>query len=57
VPGDHGVRFDDDKGRSPIFPNFAQPCPDEPISWIEFWSLYGAMQHGELLPEREVLQM
>ena len=34
MPGNHGFRFDDYQSRSPVVPNLAQPCPEEPIGWI-----------------------
>jgi hypothetical protein len=50
VPANDGFRLDDDQGRSPIDPNFAQPRPEESIGCRQFRPLHRATQHTELVP-------
>src|SRR4029434_6383186 len=57
VPGDHGMRFDDDKRRSPVGPDLAQPCPEESMRRRQSRPLHRPLQDDELMPERQVLQM
>ena len=57
MPANDGLRLDDDQGRSPIAPNFAQPSPEEPIGGCQFRPLHRATQDAELVPEREILQL
>ena len=57
VPANDGFRLDDDQGRSPIAPNFAQPRPSEPIGKSQLWPLHRATQDAELVPECEVFEL
>jgi hypothetical protein len=57
VPANDGCRLDNDQGRSPIAPNFAEPSPKEAIAGHELRPLHRATQDAELMPEGEVLQL
>jgi hypothetical protein len=57
VPANNGFRFDDDQGRSPIAPDFAQPRPEESISGCQFRPLHRATQYAELVSECDVFQL
>jgi hypothetical protein len=57
VPGNHGIRFDDDQSGSPLVPHGAQPFPEDSIGRRQFWPLDGSMENAKLVPQREVLQM
>ena len=57
MPANDGFRLDDDQGRSPIAPNFAEPSPEGLIGGRQFRPLHRTTKDGELVPEREVLQL
>jgi len=57
MPANDGFRPDDDQGRSPIAPDFAQPSPEEPISGCQFRPLHRATQDAELVPKCKVFQL
>ena len=57
MPGNDGFRLDDDQGRSPIAPNFAQPIQKKTIGTCQFGPLCRATQNAKLVPEGEVLQL
>jgi hypothetical protein len=52
-----GFRPDDDQGRSPIAPDFAQPSPEEPIGGCQFRPLHRATQDAELVPKCQGFQL
>jgi hypothetical protein len=57
VPANDRFRFDDDQGRSPIAPDFAQPAPEESISGCQFRPFHRTTQDAELVSECEVFQL
>jgi hypothetical protein len=57
VPADDGRGFDDQDAGLPVVPDGAQPGPEEPIRRSQFRSLDGALQNGELMAEREDLEL
>jgi len=57
MPANDGFRPDDDQGRSPIAPDFAQPSPEEPIGGCQFRPPHRATQDAELVPKCQGFQL
>jgi hypothetical protein len=56
MPPHHSVRLDDDQGGAPIPPSVGEQHPKQSISMAELWTPDGALEHGQLLTEREILE-
>jgi hypothetical protein len=56
VPPHHSFRRDDDEGLLPTRPDSSSNYPEEFIEEAEDRPWTAPLQHGELLPEREILQ-
>lgn len=57
MPLDDGVRFDDDEHRLPFRPEPGEQQPNWPISGreVRLWAL--SLKHGDLMPQRQDLQL
>ena len=57
VPGDDGLRFEDDERRAPGRPHVRQARPEESIKRGQFGALHRALQNAELMTESEDLDL
>jgi hypothetical protein len=57
MPGDDGVRLDDDEGGSPIWPEATEPCPENPIGCRQLRSLHGALQDSQPVTQSQNLKL
>ena len=58
VPGEHGIRFDEDERRPPTTPRPRQPRPENPIRRGQTKSRGArAIQDRQLMPERKDLEV
>ena len=55
MPGDDGFRFNNDKGRAPLWPIAKEPNPEESIPGSEFWAMGGTLQDDDLVSQSENL--
>lgn len=56
VPAHHGLRSNYNERPLPCRPKPASEYPEESVEHAEFWFGMLALQRGELLPERQILQ-
>jgi len=56
VPPDHGVGLHDDQARLPTVEESEHNYPEPTIATLELWSFALTMEHGELLPQCQVLR-
>ncbi len=56
MPPDHRFRGDDDKGVLPTRPDSSSNYPEELVEQAYAWARMPALQHGELLAQREILE-
>ena len=56
VPADDSFGRNDEKGLLPSRPDPPSDYPEELIEEAQAWARMSAFQHGELLPEHEILQ-
>ena len=56
VPGEHRGRLHDDETGSPVRPHPRQPHPEDPIPAREPGSGHGALQDGQLMSQRQILE-
>jgi len=56
VPADDGFRRDDEEGLLPSLPDAPSDYPEELVEEAEPRARMSTFQHGELLPEHEILQ-
>ena len=56
MPTHDGVRVHDDQGCAPIPPRVGEQHPKQPISVAESRTPHGALEHGQLLTEGQILE-
>ena len=56
MPGNHGLRLDDDQGFEPAFPKPAEDNPEQPIEAIQFGPRLLPLEDGELLAKSDGFQ-
>ena len=56
MPTDDGVRVHDNQGGAPILPRVREQHPKQSISLAELRTPHGALEHGQLLTERQILE-
>ena len=56
MSSDHCIGLDDHERRAPVPPRLGQYDPKQPISPPELRTAGGALQGGQPLPQREVLE-
>ena len=56
LPADHGLGFDQGEGVSPGAPYSAQEDPEQPVGGSQAWPRRGALEDGQLVPQREILE-
>ena len=56
LPADHGLGFDQGEGVSPGARYSAQEDPEQPVGGSQAWPRRGALEDGQLVPQREVLE-
>jgi len=56
MPTHNRVRVHDDQGGAPIPPRLGEQHPKQSISVVELGAPRGALEHGQLLTEREILE-
>ena len=54
MPTHDGIRMDDDQRRAPFSPRVGEQHPEQSISIAE-WRTLGTFEHGQLLPEGQIL--
>jgi hypothetical protein len=58
VPGNDCFGLHDDQRRTTIRPHSGKPNPQQAIGSSELWALLCyALQHADLMPQRDVLQL
>ena len=55
MPGDDGLRFDNEESRVPLRPESKKPNPDESVPSSEFWTMGGTFQDDDLVSQSEGL--
>jgi hypothetical protein len=53
MPGNHGLRLDDDQGFGPALPQPAEDNPEQPIEAIQFGPGLLPLEDGELLAKSD----
>jgi hypothetical protein len=56
MPTHDGVRVYDDQGGSPIPPRLGEEHPKQSVSVAELGTPRGALEHGQLLTEGQILE-
>jgi len=56
MPTHDGVRVHDDQGCAPIPPRVDEQHPKDSISVAQLWAPHGALEHGQLLTECQILK-
>jgi len=56
MPTHDGVRVHDDQGGAPILPRVGEQHPKQSISVAELGTPRGALEHGQLLTEGQILE-
>src|SRR5436190_6004198 len=56
MPTHDGVRVHDDQGGAPILPRVGEQHPKQSISVAELGTPHGALEHGQLLTECQILE-
>jgi hypothetical protein len=56
MPGNHGLRLDDDEGFGPALPQPAEDHPEQPIEAIQFGPGLLPLEDGELLAKSDGFQ-
>jgi hypothetical protein len=56
MPTHDGVRVHDDQGCAPILPRVGEQHPKQSISVAELGTPHGALEHGQLLTECQILE-
>ena len=56
MPGNHGLRLDDDQGFGPALPQPAEHNPEQPIEAIQFGPGLFSLEDGELLAKCDGFQ-
>src|SRR6516164_8877428 len=56
MPGNDGLRLDDDQGFGPAFPQPAEDNPEQPIEAIQFGPRLLPLEDGELLAKSDGFQ-
>ena len=56
MPGNHGLRLDDDQGFGPALPQPAEDNPEQPIEAIQFGPGLLPLEDGELLAKSDGFQ-
>ena len=56
MPGNHGLRLDDDQGFGPALPQPAEGNPEQPIEAIQFGPGLLPLEDGELLAKSDGFQ-
>ena len=56
MPGNHGLRLDDDQGFGPALPEPAENNPEHPIEAIQFGPGLFPLEDGELLAKSDGFQ-
>ena len=56
MPTHDGVRVHDDQGGAPILPRVGEQHPKQSISVAELRTPHGALEHGQLLTECQILE-
>ena len=56
MPGNHGLRLDDDQGFGPALPQPAEGNPEQPIEAIQFGPGLLPLEDGELLAQSDGFQ-
>ena len=56
MPTHDGVGVHDDQGRAPIPPRVGEQHPKQSISVAELGTPHGALEHGQLLTECQILE-
>ena len=49
MPSDDGFRFNDDKGRTPLWPIAKEPNPKESVPRPKFWAIGRTLQDDDLV--------
>ena len=53
MPSDDGFRFNNDKGRAPLWPIAKEPNPEEAVPRSKFWAVGGTLQDDDLVSQSE----
>ena len=56
LPPDHGRGLDDGDGIRPAAPQAGQQDPEQAVGGPQAWTRRGALEDGQLVPQREVLE-
>ena len=56
MPPDDRLGLNEGEGVSPAAPQSVQEDPDQPVGGSEAWPRRGALEDGQLVPQREVLE-
>jgi len=56
LPADDGLGLDDRDGIRPAAPQLGQQDPEQPVGASQAWTRRRALENGQLLPQREVLE-
>ena len=56
MPADDGLGLDDGDGIRPAAPKTRQQDPEHPVGGSQVWAPRGALEDGQLVPQREVLE-
>ena len=57
VPSDDSFRFNNDKGRAPLWPIAKEPNPEEAVPRSKFWAVGGTLQDDDLVSQSEYLDL
>jgi hypothetical protein len=55
MPSDDSFRFNDDKGRTPLWPIAMEPNPEESVPRSKFWAIGGTLQDDDLMAQSDDL--
>jgi len=56
MPPDDRLGLNEGEGVSPAAPQSVQEDPDQPVEAPQAWARRGALEAGQLVPQREVLE-
>ena len=55
MPGNHGLRLDQDERRTPVAPEGGKPSPQKAIRRGELRTFHRTLENAELMPESDHL--
>jgi hypothetical protein len=53
MPGNDGIRFNNDESRAPLGPKAQEPNPKESVPRSKFWAVRGTFQDDDLVSESQ----